>query len=100
MPDRISREEVARVAHLARLSLTDDELDRFTDQLGDVLDHARDVEALDLAGVEPTSHPIPLVNVLRDDVVGPSVDRDEVMSAAPAVEDWRFRVPPILGDEP
>ncbi len=65
-----------------------------------MLDHADDVEALDLAGVPPTAHPLPLVNVLRDDVVRPSLDRDEVLAAAPAVEDGRFRVPPILGEAP
>ena len=88
------------MARLARLSLTDDELTTFTDQLGAVLEHAADVEALDLEGVEPTSHPIPLRNVLRDDVVTPGADRDEVLAQAPAVEDGRFRVPPILGEEP
>jgi aspartyl-tRNA(Asn)/glutamyl-tRNA(Gln) amidotransferase subunit C len=91
---------VAHVARLARLTLTDAELDVFTEQLAAVLDHAADVEALDVAGVPPTSHPYPLRNVLRDDEVAPSLDRDEVLAAAPAVEDHRFRVPPILGEEP
>lgn len=96
----LTRDDVAHVAHLARLRLTDDELDLFTDQLGAVLDHARDVEALDVGDVPPMSHPYPLVNVLRDDAVGPTVSRDEVLAQAPAVEDRRFRVPPILGEEP
>jgi aspartyl-tRNA(Asn)/glutamyl-tRNA(Gln) amidotransferase subunit C len=100
MPERLSRGEVAHVARLARLTLTDAELDVFTEQLAAVLDHAADVEALDVAGVPPTSHPYPLRNVLRDDEVAPSLDRDEVLAAAPAVEDHRFRVPPILGEEP
>ena len=60
----------------------------------------RDIEALDLADVEPDVPPLPLRNVLRDDVVGPTLDRDEVLAAAPAAEDGRFRVPPILGEEP
>jgi aspartyl-tRNA(Asn)/glutamyl-tRNA(Gln) amidotransferase subunit C len=94
----ISREDVVHVARLARLGLTDDEVDRFTAQLGAVLDHAADVAALDTQGVPPTAHPFPLVNVLRDDVVGPSLDRDEVLSQAPAAEDGRFRVPRILGE--
>jgi aspartyl-tRNA(Asn)/glutamyl-tRNA(Gln) amidotransferase subunit C len=88
------------VARLARLTLTDDELDLFTDQLGAVLDHAGDVEALDVEGVEPTAHPYELVNVLRADVVEPSLDRDEVLREAPSVEHNQFRVPPILGEEP
>ena len=100
MPERLTREEVAHVARLARLELTDDELDLFTGQLAAVLEHAADVEALDVAGVPPTAHPYELVNVTRPDEVRPSLDRDEVLAAAPDVEDRRFRVPPILGEEP
>jgi aspartyl-tRNA(Asn)/glutamyl-tRNA(Gln) amidotransferase subunit C len=100
MATRISTEDVAHVARLARLSLTSDELQRFTEQLGAVLEHARDVEALDTDGVAPTSHPLPLANVLRDDVVMPCLDRDEVLSQAPDVESYRFRVPRILGEAP
>jgi len=96
----ITRDDVAHVARLARLTLTDSELDLFTEQLAAVLDHARDVEALDVQDIAPMSHPLPLVNVLRDDVVGPTLDRDEVLAMAPAVEDHRFRVPAILGEEP
>jgi len=99
MPE-ISRDDVAHVARLARLALTDDELDRFTGQLAAVLEHARDVESLDVGDVPPTAHPLPLKNVLRPDVVVPSLDRAEVLAAAPAVEDDRFAVPPILGEEP
>ena len=88
------------MAALAKLALTDDELATYTEQLGAVLDHAADVAALDLADVPPTAHPLPLENVLRDDVVVPCVDRDEVLEQAPAVEDGRFRVPAILGEEP
>jgi len=100
MPERISRDEVAHVARLARLELTDDELTTFTGQLADVLAHADDVEALDLDDVAPTSHPLPLGNVLRPDTVGPTLDPDEVLAAAPHAEDGRFRVPPILGEAP
>jgi aspartyl-tRNA(Asn)/glutamyl-tRNA(Gln) amidotransferase subunit C len=100
MASRITTADVAHVARLARLELTEEELERFTVQLGAVLEHARDVEALDTADVPPTAHPLPLVNVLRDDVVRPSLDRDEVLSQAPAVEAHRFRVPRILGEAP
>lgn len=99
MPE-ITRDDVAHVARLARLSLTDDELDLFTGQLAAVLDHARDVESLDVGDVPPTAHPLPLKNVLRPDVPVASLDRAEVLAAAPAVEDDRFAVPPILGEEP
>jgi aspartyl-tRNA(Asn)/glutamyl-tRNA(Gln) amidotransferase subunit C len=97
---RITTEDVAHVAQLARLRLTGEELEQFTEQLAAVLDHARDVEALDTEGVPPTYHPLPLTNVLRDDVVRPSLDRAEVLAAAPVVEANRFRVPRILGEAP
>src|SRR2546421_10481816 len=100
MAEPISRADVAHVAKLARLDVTEDELERFTEQLGAVLDHAADVAALDTEGVPPTAHPVPLANVLRDDVVTPGVDRDEVLAQAPATENGRFRVPRILGEAP
>ena len=100
MSERISRDDVAKVAHLARLRLTDDELTTYTSQLDAILDHAADVEALELDDVEPTAHPVPLRNVFRPDVVAPSLDRDEVLSQAPAQEADGFRVPAILGEEP
>lgn len=99
MSARLTRNNVAKVADLARLKLSEAELERYTEQLGAVLDHAEDVASLDLDDIEPTSHPLPLVNVLRPDVVVPGADRDEVLSQAPSVEDRRFRVPAILGEE-
>ncbi len=88
------------MARLARLHVSDEELVTFTGQLAAVLDHAADVEALDLDDVPPTSHPYPLTNVLRDDVVTPSLDRAEVLAQAPDVEDHQFKVPPALGEAP
>jgi len=96
----ISRDDVAHVARLARLALTDDELDLYTGQLASILGHAADVEALELDDVPPTSHPIPLRNVTRPDEVRPSLDRDEVLAQAPAAESGMFRVPPVLGEAP
>ncbi|HMD47069.1 MAG TPA: Asp-tRNA(Asn)/Glu-tRNA(Gln) amidotransferase subunit GatC [Acidimicrobiales bacterium] len=96
----LGRNDVAHVARLARLALTDDELDRFTGQLATVLAHAADVAALDLDGVAPTNHPLPVHNVLRPDEPRASLDRSEVLAAAPDVEDHRFRVPRIGGDSP
>jgi aspartyl-tRNA(Asn)/glutamyl-tRNA(Gln) amidotransferase subunit C len=92
----LTRADVEHVARLARLALTDDELERLTGDLAAVLEHAADVAALDLDGVPPTAHPLPLRNVLRADVVRPTLDRDEVLAAAPATEDGRFRVPRIM----
>lgn len=100
MSDRITRDEVAHVASLARLELSDDDLTTFTDQLGVVLETAAQLNALDLDGVAPMSQPYPLTNVLRPDEVVPSLDRDEVLEQAPAAEDGRFRVPPALGEAP
>ena len=100
MAQPISGDDVAHVARLARLDLTDDELERFTGQLGAVLEHAADIAALDIADVPPTAHPLPLKNVLRPDEPVPSLDRDEVLEQAPAAEDGRFRVPRILGEAP
>lgn len=97
---RISKDEVAHVAALARLALTDDELELFTGQLAAVLDHAADVEALDTTGVAPTAHPLSLRNVVRPDVLRASLDRDEALASAPEVEAGRFRVPPVLGETP
>jgi aspartyl-tRNA(Asn)/glutamyl-tRNA(Gln) amidotransferase subunit C len=99
MSRRLSRHDVLHVARLARLDLTEEEIERFTDQLSAVLEHAADVAALPTEGVPPTAHPIPLENVLRDDVVHPPLEREEVLAEAPATESGRFRVPPILGLE-
>jgi aspartyl-tRNA(Asn)/glutamyl-tRNA(Gln) amidotransferase subunit C len=96
----LSRDDVAHVAKLARLELSDKELDRYTEQLRAVLDHARDLEAFDLASTPPTSHPFAATALLREDVVVDGVDRDEVLGQAPAVEDDRFSVPQIIGDAP
>ena len=91
---------MAHVAKLARLDLTTDELERYTAQLETMLEHFDDIDALDLDDVEPMLQPLPLVNVLRDDIELPSLDRDEVLSAAPDSDAGRFRVPPMLGEAP
>ena len=94
----LTRDDAAYVARLARIDLTDDELDLYAGQLAVVLDHAAQVAALDTTGVEPTAHPLPLQNVLRRDEPRPSLDRAEVLAQAPSVEDDRFLVPRIMGD--
>jgi aspartyl-tRNA(Asn)/glutamyl-tRNA(Gln) amidotransferase subunit C len=95
----LTRADVEHVAKLARLALSDDEIEQFTVQLGAVLEHFASVAALDTSDVPPTSHPIPLTNVLRPDTPRPGLDRDVVLSMAPAAEDGRFRVPRILAEE-
>jgi len=99
-PSRLTRDDVAHVAALARLHLSDEELDLYTGQLAEVLDHAADVASLDLQGVAPTAHAMAVTNVLRTDEPRACLDRDEVLGQAPSVEDHRFRVPRILGEAP
>jgi len=95
----ISREEVAHLAHLARLAVTEAELDTFAGQLDVVLASVARVGEVAADDIPPTSHSVPLTNVYRDDVVEPCLDRDEVLAAAPDRENGRFRVPRILGEE-
>lgn len=96
----ISRDDVAHVARLARLELSDEQLDTFTPQLAAILEHAADVEALELDDVPPTAHPFPLANVMRPDVARDASVREAVLEAAPAAEEGMFRVPPVLGEAP
>ena len=100
MSSPLTREDVAKVAALARLTLTEAELELFTEQLGKVLRHAADLNSLPLDGVTPTAHPFGLVNVTRSDVVRPSIDRAAVLAAAPDSQDGRFGVPRIVGEAP
>jgi aspartyl-tRNA(Asn)/glutamyl-tRNA(Gln) amidotransferase subunit C len=91
---RIDRESTLHVAGLARLALTDDEVERFEGQLEDILAAVDKVSELDLADVEPTSHPLDLVNVWADDVPRPCLDREDALANAPEREDGFFKVPP------
>ncbi|MGH9049870.1 MAG: Asp-tRNA(Asn)/Glu-tRNA(Gln) amidotransferase subunit GatC [Acidimicrobiia bacterium] len=100
MAPQITRGDVEHVAQLARLALTDDEIEALTGELGVILEHAAEVSALEIEDVAPTAHPLPLVNVLRPDEVHPVLDREEVLAQAPAAEDGRFRVPRIMGEAP
>jgi aspartyl-tRNA(Asn)/glutamyl-tRNA(Gln) amidotransferase subunit C len=95
---QISRDEVARLARLARLALTDSELDSFAGQLDAILGHVSQIQAVDVAGVEPTGNPLKAVNVFRPDVVEPSLTQEEALAGAPKAVDGRFAVPQILGD--
>ena len=95
----ISTDQVAHVARLARIELTPDEVEHYTGHLGRVLEHAGELEDLDLADVPPLAHPYPLRNVFREDVAGQPVDRDEVLTQAPAASDGQFEMPPVLGAE-
>jgi aspartyl-tRNA(Asn)/glutamyl-tRNA(Gln) amidotransferase subunit C len=89
----ISRAEVVHVARLARLALTDEELDRFAGQLDAILEAVGKVSELDLSGVEPTLHPLELSNVWAEDAPQPSLPLEDAIANAPEVEDDAFRVP-------
>ncbi len=94
----IDRAAVDHVARLARLDLTDDERERMRVELGHILEHAERIQALDLDGVEPTSHSVSIRNAMRPDVVTPSLPPSDALANAPEVEDSRIRVPRIIED--
>jgi aspartyl-tRNA(Asn)/glutamyl-tRNA(Gln) amidotransferase subunit C len=95
----ISRAEVAHLAHLARLAVTDDELDKFAGQLDVILSSVARIGEVAAADIPPTSHSVPLENVLREDVEVPCLPREDVLAGAPDVAENRFRVPRILDEE-
>ena len=90
--------DIAKVARLARIGLTADELAHYGEQLRGILEHAALVQALPTAWVAPTAHPLPMVNSFRADLIEPTLDREEVLSQAPDREGPYFRVPPFLED--
>lgn len=92
----ISIDQVEHVAKLARLELTDDEKATFNDQLNAILQYAGKLDELDTSHVEPTSHAIPLHNVLREDAVRPSLPIEMVLRNAPDEEDNQIKVPAVL----
>jgi aspartyl-tRNA(Asn)/glutamyl-tRNA(Gln) amidotransferase subunit C len=94
----IDRAAVDHVARLARLDLSEEERERMRVEMTNILEHAAQIQALDLDGVEPTSHAIPLKNVMRADEVKPSLSQEEALAIAPRAEDGRFMVPRIVED--
>jgi aspartyl-tRNA(Asn)/glutamyl-tRNA(Gln) amidotransferase subunit C len=95
----ITRDEVAHLARLARIDLTDAELDHLAPQLDQILGHVAQVTDVAAADVPPSSHSLPLTNVMRPDENRECLDPEEVLAAAPAAEEQRFRVPRILTEE-
>jgi aspartyl-tRNA(Asn)/glutamyl-tRNA(Gln) amidotransferase subunit C len=89
----IDRDQVLHVAKLARLKVTDDEVDRMAEELSKILEHVETMNELDLEGVEPTSHVVDLTNVLREDVPRPGLPREKALDQAPDAADGGFRVP-------
>ncbi|WP_030482535.1 Asp-tRNA(Asn)/Glu-tRNA(Gln) amidotransferase subunit GatC [Nocardioides aequoreus] len=97
--DVISREQVRHLADLARIDLDDAELDHLAPQLAVILESVASISEVAADDVPPTSHPVPLTNVFREDVVRPGLTPEQALAGAPAVEDQKFAVPRILGDE-
>lgn len=95
----ISRDEVAHLARLARLAVTDDELEVFAGQLDVILGAVARVGEVAADDIPPTSHAVPLSNVFRADELRPGLDQEQALSGAPSAEEGRFRVPRILGEE-
>ena len=94
----ISRDDVAKLAKLARLALTDDEIDGFAGQLDAILGYVGQIQAVDASGVKPTGNPLGDVNVTRNDLVQPGLTQAQALAEAPAAEEGRFVVPQILGE--
>ena len=94
----ITREEVLHIARLARLELSDTELERIREQLNGILQYIDKLKELDVSGVEPTSHAVPLVNVMREDAVVPPFPQDAMLANAPDRVGALFRVPRIIED--
>jgi aspartyl-tRNA(Asn)/glutamyl-tRNA(Gln) amidotransferase subunit C len=92
----LTTDEVLHIARLARIALTDADVERFTAQLSGILDHFTALSAVDTEGLEPTAHPLPLSNVMRDDLVSPSLPQDEALANAPRTEDGYVRVRAVL----
>ncbi len=95
----ITRAEVAHLAKLARLTLTDEQLDHYAEQLSVIIESVARVQEVAGADVPATSHPVPLVNIMRPGVVQPGLSNLDALAMAPAQEDGRFRVPRILDEE-
>lgn len=98
MPE-ISRDEVAHLAKLSRLALSEEELKEFAAQIDDIVGYVSDVQQVDVEGVEPMSHPHAIQTSMREDVLEKTLTAEEALDQAPAVEDQRFVVPQILGEQ-
>ena len=94
----LTREDIEKVSLLARLQLSDNELDTLTDQLGQIVQYVEQLNELDTGDVQPMAHTVEIVNVLADDEVRASFDREEILANAPKRDDECYRVPAVLGE--
>jgi aspartyl-tRNA(Asn)/glutamyl-tRNA(Gln) amidotransferase subunit C len=93
----ISREDVLHVALLSRLELTEAEVEQFTTELNAILGHVEQIQGVDVEGVEPTSHPLGLEDVMRSDERRPSLTHEQILANAPERVSEGFKVPPVIG---
>jgi aspartyl-tRNA(Asn)/glutamyl-tRNA(Gln) amidotransferase subunit C len=93
---KITKQEVLHVAHLARLNMDESQIDRFADQLGNILEYVETLNQLDTAGIQPTFHAIDMVNAFREDELTPSLDRQSALANAPEEDDESFIVPKVI----
>lgn len=98
MSGKLNQEEVRHVAKLARLNISDDEVALFTEQLGSILEYVAQLDKVDTENIEPLAHALPIHNVLREDVVKPSLSNDEALANAPQRDGEFFAVPKVLGE--
>jgi aspartyl-tRNA(Asn)/glutamyl-tRNA(Gln) amidotransferase subunit C len=99
MEQQISPEQVRHVAKLARLALSDEKIEKFAPQIEAILEYVAKLNAVDTSGVEPMAHALPIHNVLREDVVGPSLPLEEVLKNAPETDGPFFKVPKVIGGD-
>ena len=98
MSEKLTQEQVRHVAKLARLNISEDEVRLFTEQLSDILEYVAQLQKLDTENIEPLAHALPVHNVLREDIVKPSLSNDEALANAPQRDGEFFAVPKVLGD--
>jgi len=99
MTKEISKKEVEKICDLSNLEVDDKEKNKFTEELGDILDYIEKLNQLDTSGVKPTAYPVKLRNVLRKDNVEESIEKEEVLKNAPDKVEDQFKVPPIMNEE-
>lgn len=94
----IEKKDIQYIAKLANLKIEDDDIDDFTRQIGDILEYVEKLDELDTDNVVPTAYTVPMKNVMREDKVEPSMDRDKILSNAPDKKEGQYRVPKIISD--
>lgn len=95
----VTKKEIEKIAELARIKFSDEELESFTPQMNEILSYMDKLNELDTENVKPLSHPVEQTNVFRDDIVKPSISNQDALKNAPAKDDNHFRVPKVIGEK-